>query len=151
MSKLQQFVESFPWLRNETTPFAQLGKDLAQCTIALISTGGLYVKGDRPFAIANREDVDESYRVIPRGTALEELAIGHEHYDKRHCSEDLNVIFPIERLERLADEGFIGRVAEANYSISGYIPRPDQLFETGRRIARSLEYEGVDAVILVPV
>lgn len=151
MSKLQQFVENFPWVRSKTTPFARLGKDLSQCTVALISTGGLYVKGDRPFAITNRDDVDESYRAIPREASLEELAIAHEHFDKRHCSEDLNVIFPVERLEQLVREGVIGRVADTNYSITGYIPRPEHLAESGKTIALGLKAESVDAVILVPV
>lgn len=151
MSKLQKFIESFPWVRNEATPFTRLERELAQCTVALISTGGLYVKGDRPFAIANRDDVDESYRRLPRGTALQDLAIAHEHFDKRHCSEDLNVILPIERLKQLELEGFIGQVAQTNYSISGYIPAPEHLFETGRQIAQSLIADGVDAVLMVPV
>lgn len=151
MSKLQQFVESFPWVRNASTPFARLDKELSTCTVALISTGGLYVKGDKPFAITNRDDVDESFRTIPLDTALQDLAIAHEHFDKRHCNEDLNVIFPIERLEQLVHEGFIGRVAETNYSISGYIPMPEHLAESGRQIALNLRAEGVDAVIMVPV
>ena len=151
MSKLQQFVESFPWVRNETTPFTRLKKELAQCTVALISTGGVYVKGDVPFAITNRDDVDESFRAIPREVALDQVAIAHEHFDKRHCSDDLNVIFPVERLEQLVQEGLIGKVAKTNYSITGYIPRPNHLAESGRQLAASLKAEGVDAVILVPV
>ena len=151
MSKLQEFVEKFPWVKNDNTPFAKLGKNLAQCTIALISTGGVYASIDTPFAIANRDDVDESYREIARSVPLDALRIAHEHFDKRHCHEDLNVIFPVERLLQLAQEGIIDAVAETNYSITGYVPHPQQLFESGRQIARRLQNEGVDAVIMVPV
>ena len=151
MSKLEQFILNFPWVRHETTPFCKLEKDLNACTVALVSTGGLYATGDTPFEIVTREDVDESYRSISSSTAIGDLRIAHEHFNKAHSTQDLNVIFPLERLQALVEEGLIGSVAQTNYSITGYIPEPKELFNTGKAMAQAMLAEGVDAVIMVPV
>ena len=71
MSNLDKFVEEFPWIVNETSPWAEFKLSLKQSKIALISTGGLYVKGDKPFKITDRKDVDESYREIPLATSAD--------------------------------------------------------------------------------
>ncbi len=63
----------------------------------------------------------------------------------------MNVVFPIERLRSLVAEGFIGRVAEKNYSISGYIPRPASLYQSGDEIAQRLADQDVSGALLVPV
>lgn len=151
MSKLEQFVLNFPWVKAEHIPFTQLGKPLSKCNVALVSTGGLYGPHDSPFAITNSTDVDESYREIPTDLPLSTLRVAHEHFNKTHAAADMNVIFPVERLQSLVEDGFIGQLAQTNYSISGYIPRPDQLFETGRAIAASMLAQGVDAALIVPV
>ena len=79
------------------------------------------------------------------------LRIAHEHFDKRYAEQDMNVVFPIERLRSLVAEGFIGRVAEENYSISGYIPRPASLYQSGDEIAQRLADQDVSGALLVPV
>lgn len=151
MSKLEQFISRFPWVRNEEVPFARLSKELSGCMVALVSTGGLYTMGDMPFAITTGDDVDESYRCIPASTDARHFCIAHEHFNKSYATEDINVIYPIERLKALVKEGFVAGVAETNYSITGYIPRPEKLFDTGKAIAQSMLAQGVDAALLVPV
>jgi len=151
MSKLEQFIKTFPWVHNENIPFTKLKKDLSACKIGLISTGGLYVKTDTPFAIVGRDDVDESYREIPLQTDIGHLRIAHEHFNKAFADKDINVIFPILRLMELVEEGFIGSLADINYSISGYIPKPERLYASGEAISDALVAQGVDVALLVPV
>jgi len=151
MAKLEQFIKSFAWVRNEEIPFARLDKALSSCKIALVSTGGVFSFTDSAFAIAGRDDVDESYREIPRDTAPQDLRVAHEHFNKSYCTEDINVIFPVQRLKVLAEQGCIGEVAATNYSITGYIPRPGRLFDSAKAIAQSMLEQGVDGALLVPV
>lgn len=151
MSKLEQFIAKFPWVRSEEMHFAKLGKDLKASKVALVSTGGLYAPGDEPFAIVESADVDESYREIPANVPLHDLKVAHEHYNRSYAAKDMNSVFPLERLRSLADEGFIGAVAETNYSITGYIPNPEKVFESGRHIAKSMQAQGVDVAVIVPV
>ncbi|MBS3939322.1 MAG: hypothetical protein KGZ50_12290 [Peptococcaceae bacterium] len=151
MSKLEQFIARFPWVRSNAIPFAKLTKDLADCKIALVSTGGVYAPSDMPFNIIGSADVDESHREISYAVPLQDLKIAHEHFNKAFSAQDMNVIYPIERLQTLVEEFYIGGVAEINYSISGYIPNPDKLFQTGKTIATSMLAQGVDIAVIVPV
>ena len=58
-------------------------------------------------------------------------------------------MFPIERLQELAEEGFIGEVAPMHYGFMGGGGDQDAFTnKTGPKIAELLNNEDVDAVIL---
>src|SRR5881296_3143818 len=54
---------TFPAQVNDTVPFVRPGKPLAGCRLAIVTTAGLHVRGDRPFTPG-----DQTYRVIPCDT-----------------------------------------------------------------------------------
>jgi D-proline reductase (dithiol) PrdB len=66
---------------------------------------------------------------------------------------DLNVVYPIDRLEELAAQGIIGSVAPRHISFAGN--QPDDVstirLDTGPSAAAQLRQDGVDVVILTPV
>ena len=63
--------------------------------------------------------------------------------------EDVNCIFPLDRMVELEQEGVIGGLASTNYSFMGYIQRPDLLStETAPQVAKRLKADGVQAVVL---
>lgn len=151
MPDFEAFVNTFPWVKNSDIPWAPMKKRLAKSIVGIVSTGGVYVDGDQPFAIANAQDVDETYREISAETSIGKLRLAHEHYDKSYARQDVNVVFPIDRMRSLEQDGSIGVVAPVNFSITGYIPCPQRLYATGQAIARRLQELRVDAVLLVPV
>ncbi len=63
-------------------PWTPIRKPLEKCRVCLITTGGLHLKGDRPFNMDD-PDGDPTYRVIPATAAKEELTITHNYYDHR--------------------------------------------------------------------
>ena len=126
-------------------PWANFVKPLAQSTVALVTTGGVYLQGQPPYS----EIGDASYRTIPRDTEPRDFHVWHAGYDNGPANRDINCIFPIDRFKELETEGVIGGLAETNYSFMGLIPEPTQLInETGPEVARRLKEEGVDAVFL---
>lgn len=149
--RIAAFVDRFPWVRATDVPWALPVSDLSRLTVATISTGGVYVAGDTPFAIRDRDDVDQSYREIPVDTPSEDLRLAHEHYNKDYAHQDINVVFPVGRLQQLANDGVIGGVAPVNFSITGFIPEPEGLYETGSQIAARLKDINADCAILTPV
>ncbi len=149
--KLAAFIQAFPWVHATRIPWAPPIEHLSRATAAVISTGGVYVDGDTPFAIVNRDDVDESYREIPVNTPAGDLRLAHEHYNKDYARKDINTIFPVQRLQQLAQDGMVAEVAPVGFSISGYIPQPSALYSTGRRIAERLAEIGADCALLTPV
>jgi D-proline reductase (dithiol) PrdB len=122
---------------------------LAKCRIAIVSTAGLHVRGDRPFGpSATATD----YRIIPGGTPAADLVMSHQsvNFDRTGFQEDHNVAFPLDRLNELKRDGVIGEVASFHYSFMG--AAPIRKIETkARELAGLLKQDKVDAVLLCPV
>ncbi len=126
-------------------PWTPLRRPLAQAKVALVSTSGVHLCSDKPFAL----ETDSSFRVIPRGASNDELCITHEHYDRRDAVRDPNLVFPLQRLRELEAEGIIGRVADKHYAF-GFTQDPLTLQGPGSQIGTLLARDGVDLVLLVP-
>lgn len=146
----ENWVPSFRYEKNESTPFTPFTKELSNSKGAIITTGGLYVKGQTPF-YDNFGLGDPSYREIPASTPLKDVSFSHEHYDQTNVRQDPNVLFPIERMKELSSEGSIGELADIHYSFMGYIPTPHPLKRvTAPEVAQKLLQQNVDFALLVP-
>lgn len=131
--------EERPW-----TP----GPNLAKSRVAIITTAGLHRRGDRPF-----EPKMGDYRVIPGDCTSGDLVMSHvsSNFDRTGFQEDLNVVFPIDRLRELAAAGSIGSVGDFHYSFMGGWTHPAWMRSGAGEIAGFLREDGVNAVLLVPV
>ena len=132
--------DSRPWVS---------GPPLARRRVAIITTSGLHRRGDRPFAPGAQAT---DYRIIPGTVEADELAMSHLsiNFDRTGFQQDLNVVFPIDRLNELAREGIIGSVADYHYAFMGAAPIR-QLEPKARSLAGLLKKDRVDAVLLTPV
>jgi len=130
----------------ETSPWVA-PPPLSRCRIALISTAGLYRRGDRPFVPR-----ETGYRIIPSDTPAGELVMGHisANFDRTGFQQDWNVVFPLDRLGELEEQNVIGALADYHYSFMGAVD-PALLEETARNLARIMKKGGVNAVFLTPV
>lgn len=139
----------YRWVENRgTPPFAPLGKALSECRVALVASGGIYMKGQ--VAFHHRDDT--SHRVIPRDVPFEELRVSHFAYDQTDARRDPNVVFPLQPLLDLERLGRIGEVAPRAYTFMGgiYSARRVQQ-ELAGPLADCLVRDQVDAAIMVPV
>lgn len=129
-------------------PFHPFEKSPEESVFALITTAGVHLKAQEIF---NVEAGDTSVRFIPVNANQEDLMISHTHFDRTDADEDINCVFPLIRLNELAEEGLIGGVAATHYGLMGYIPDPKLLIEeTIPTILKQLRMDGADAVILNP-
>lgn len=128
------------------TPFVP-GPPLRERRVAIVTTSGLHVRGDRPFAIGAAD-----YRVIPGDTVASDVLMSHAsvNYDRSGFQEDVNVVFPLERLHELAADGALGSVADFHYSFMG-AAAIRALEPKARELAALLKKDRVDAVVLSPV
>jgi D-proline reductase (dithiol) PrdB len=122
---------------------------LAKCRVAIITTAGIHRHGDVPFT---EGPAQADYRVIPGDTTAADITMSHNsiNYDRTGFQQDINVVFPIERLRELASDKTIGSVSDFHYSFMGALP-PKALEPRGRALAVLLKQDKVDAVILTPV
>lgn len=147
----QNWYPHFSWVTNDSAPWTNLSKPLAQATVALLSTCGAYrTDVQLPFDAWNNLG-DASFREIHVDTPADRLHIAHTHYDHEHAAADLNVTLPFRHFLQLAEAGTIARLHPWAYSFMGYLPEPHQLItETAPQVARRLANEGVDAAFLTP-
>ncbi|HET7480779.1 MAG TPA: glycine/sarcosine/betaine reductase selenoprotein B family protein [Rubrobacteraceae bacterium] len=128
-------------------PFVHPTKPLAESRVALVTTGGVHLP-EQP-----RFDIDDplgdcSYREIPVGA--EELTWTHAYY-RPDEGADLDAVFPLWTLRRLAAEGVVGRPNHRHFSFMGAIHDAGPLIEeTAPEVARKLVEDQVDAALLTP-
>ena len=134
----------------EGIPWSPVAVPLNQAKFALITTGGFYVEGQEPYETDGPEGLgDWTWRAIPKDVPRDELRLAHLHYDLSGPRQDINCVFPLDRMVELEQEGVIGSLASTNYSFMGYIQRPDLLSaETAPQVAKRLKADGVQAVVL---
>lgn len=122
-----------------------LTKPLNQCKVGFATAGGIHQKEQEPFKTAG----DSTFRIIPSTTPSSELMVTHGGFDNSDINKDVNAMLPIDRLNELAAEGFIGSVAENLVGFMGGGGNVDVfLNKTGKEIAAIFEDEGADIVLL---
>lgn len=125
--------------------WAPVEKELKDMTIALASAAGIHLIKDERFNLAG----DTTFRVIPGDAKAEDLMVSHGGYDNSDVNRDINSMFPIERMQELAAEGYIKAVAPVNFGFMGGGGNIKVFTEeTGPAIAKQLNEEGVDAVLM---
>ena len=128
------------------TPFAP-GPPLRERRVAIVTTSGVHPRSDRPFELGAAD-----YRIIPGDTPAAELIMSHSsvNFDRSGFQEDVNVVFPIDRLRELKSEGVIGSISDFHYSFMGAAPIR-ALEPKAKELAALLTKDRVDAVLLTPV
>ncbi len=114
--------------------------------VALVSSAGLRLRGDQAFSEGSAD-----YRSIPVEDAAD---VVQDHvstsHDRAGFQEDINVVFPLQRLLEVAGDGTIGSVAKTHYSFMGATD-PLAMESAARHLAGAMKAEGVNTVILAPV
>ncbi len=114
---------------------------------ALVSSAALIHRGDKPFDFGSGE-----YRAVPDAWDGADILMSHVsiNHDRNGYRRDLNVIYPIDRLRELAEEGVIGGVADTHFTVMGSTD-PAAMVASADGIAAALHADRVNAVVLTPV
>jgi hypothetical protein len=142
----------YRWAHYAEVPFQPLGKPLARCRVALITTAAPYQqdKGDQgPGAPYNA--AAKFYAVYSCDSADDhDLRISHLAIDRVHTTaEDSNTWFPLPQLRRCAAAGRIGEVARHFHGMpTNRSHRATLEKDCPELLARCREDE-VDAAVLV--
>jgi D-proline reductase (dithiol) PrdB len=136
-------------LSRKCVPFTPFDRMLEKSTIAIVTAGGVHLKDQEPFNIAD-ELGDLGYRVIPPDALASQLMVTHHHYDHTDADTDINVVFPIDVLRDLQAEGFIEGLAKKHVGYMGYTMQLKAMYEgTAPQIANEIDKGSrADAVVL---
>ena len=136
IGQFQSQHPDYSFVTNEDIPWTDLKVDLFEARVALVTTVGVHVKDQKPFSISPeevarelsqfnfREKGDPSLRLIPASVDVSELWIAHPYLDVSGVEEDINVVFPLERLQELVEENLIGEIATQHISFMGLRAQP---------------------------
>ncbi len=133
--------------RNEFIPWTPWNGRPNHCKVALVTTAGTYLKKGlhQPFQVG-----DSSFREFPSVAQNDDIELGPAEYEQVYGREDLNVLFPLERLSDLAAGGYIGAIAPFAYSFCG---SPSDLTSLLANFAPSVAYRmkrmGADVALVV--
>lgn len=137
--------------KDHFVPQALLRKPLSESRVTLISSCGVHLKSDPPLDVCHPLG-DFRFRRVPSTATHEDLIIHQLKYPHDDADLDVNVIFPIERLQELVGDGTLGELAPNFFSFIGYNMDPER-FEatTAQNIAQAVvEEERADVALLAP-
>jgi D-proline reductase (dithiol) PrdB len=139
-------------IRKESfVPQARLRKPLGASRLTLVSSCGVHLKPDPPLDVCHPFG-DFRFRRVPSGAKHHELIIHQLKYPHDDADLDINVIFPIERLQELCEEGCVGRLTPNFFSFIGYNMDPEKFERTvAEGIAEAVvQEERADCALLAP-
>ena len=140
-------VSSMPVPEFEAPAFTP-APPLEEAVVAIVTTAGLQRPGEDAWGAG-----DQSFRLFDREER--NLITSHlsPNFDRAGFVADMNVVYPIDRLEELAAEGVIKAVAPRHVSFMG--AQMDMMstirMDTGPAAAKALKEDGVNVVLLTPI
>jgi len=149
--RMTEIVKRYPFVVSDDIPWTPYRGRPSEQTFALVTSGGLFLKDSQPAFDDVSIHGDPSFRVIPKSVSQKDIGIAHAHYDHSLAEQDIDIIFPIHRLNELAEEKIIGKVADSNYSFSYVNDVATLVTETIPEYISRIKADGVDVVLLMPV
>src|SRR5262252_845578 len=112
---MREMVAGLPVPEFDDTPFVQ-PPALQDATVAIVTSAGLLRLGEEPW-----QEGDSGFRVFGRDERNLIVAHRSTNFDRSGIAADLNVAYPIDRLEEMQAEGVIGAIASRHLSFTGPI------------------------------
>ena len=128
-------------------PAFVIPKPLSEAKVAIVTSASLHHEDDDDFAPS-----DTGYRVLEKDRR--DIVVGHwsPNFDASGVSADLNVVFPIDRLQELENQGVIGSVSNVHIAVAGnQFDLSGIRLDGGPATAALLNKHEVDVVLLTPV
>jgi D-proline reductase (dithiol) PrdB len=146
-AQVRRGVSDLPPFEFGPTPVTP-APDLRAARVAIVTTAGL-----RPDGLGTWT---EGQGFVTLASSRRDLTLAHisPNFDRAGVAADLNVVYPIDRLDELARAGVIGSVASSHIAFMG--AQVDHTLatmrlDTGPAAAKLLRDDGVDVVVLTPV
>jgi hypothetical protein len=143
----------YEWAHYDDAPFQPLGKPLAACRVAIVTTAAPFQPGkgnQGPGAPYNA--AAKFYSVYSGDAAAEhDLRISHVAIDRQHTTaEDPGTYFPLAELRRAAARGRIGAVAPRFHGIPTNRSHRVTIEIDCPEVVTRAKADGVDAALLLP-
>lgn len=130
----------------ETTAFTT-PPALSSATVALVTTASLHHPDQEDFA-----PNDTGYRILDGNRRDYHMGHWSPNFDTSGFAYDMNTVLPLDRLDELAEQGIIGKVASQHLAYAGNQFDLSALrLDSGPAGARWMKQQEVDIAIFTPV
>ena len=141
--RAQGYESDYVWAHFPTTPFIQPSKPLQESRVVAITTS----MPDTELGRSNRSVYSNPIKPQPQSMYTEELS-----WDKKAThTNDVASFLPLEQLETLATEGFIGSVSPRFHCLPTEFSQKNTLEKDAPEILTRCQADKVDLAILVPL
>lgn len=140
----------YQWSVYEDAPLTPLKKPLSQCTVSMLTSGGVSKKDMPGFDPKARNDF--RLDAIEPTADPRQFVINDSYYNHEDADRDINCIFAFERLREMVERGEIGAVSRRLWSgFMGRIYKRNEVIERAApAFAQMLKDDGVDVLVAVP-
>ena len=143
--------QPYEWAERPDPPaWVPLTKPLEESRILLLGSGGAYKRGQVAFHWKD----DTGIRLIPSDQPATDVRVTHFAYDLEPARSDPNIVFPLDRLNELVQEGFIKSLTPQSLAFMGGIysvrRTEEELIPALIKEIEVMEIE-IDLALLVPV
>lgn len=136
--------------KDDTVPLARLDKPLSEARLIFVSSAGVETRGSLPFDVVHPVG-DFTFRRVPSTSQPADLEIHQLKYPTSGANRDLNVIYPIKRLQELVTEEIVGSLTPNFLSFIGYNMAPDRFEGTlAVDLADGVVAESAEVALLAP-
>ncbi|MCP3934741.1 MAG: hypothetical protein GY708_05140 [Actinomycetia bacterium] len=146
----RQGFPPYRWTVNEDAPLTPPTKPLSESRVTLLTSGGVSRKCDAAW----NPDARNSFRLdeISADNAAAAFQVHDSYYDVTAARDDINCVFPIERIHEAAGDGTIGSVAPRLWSgfMGRIYKRTELMEEVTPAWVEQLRRDDVDLAVLVP-
>ncbi len=141
---------AYEWTLNETAPIIRPGKPISESRVTMLTSGGIShctMPGFNPDA-RNDHRLD----AVDPHVASSDFQINDSYYNHNDADQDINCVFPIDRLKEMAEAGVIGSIAPRFWSgFMGRIYNRTKLIEESvPAFIEKLREDAVDILVAVP-
>jgi D-proline reductase (dithiol) PrdB len=137
--------------------WAPFEKRLAESSVALLTSAGIYLKRSQSSFDLEHEQThpdwgDPTWRAIPASAAAADIGVAHLHINDEDLLADPEIALPMHLLGQLASERIIGAPAAEHIAVMGFQDRrlTDWQQKTAPELVAHLRGQGADGLILAP-
>ncbi len=145
----QEFVTEYPMPEFDHVAPNPAIKDMSKAKIALVTSGGIVVKGNPDHIESSSASKFGKYDISGvMDLTAETHETAHGGYDPVYANEDADRVLPVDVLRDMEKEGKIGELHRYYYATVGNGTSVANARKFAQKISEELRADGVDAVIL---
>ena len=134
---------------DRVAPAAPLTKPLSECTIAIVTSGGVVPQGNPDHIESSNARRWGKYSIAGMDHAdKKDFMTVHGGYDRAFITEDPDLCIPVDVLRQMEKEGKIGKLVDFFCTTTGTGTATNSAKRFGEEIVPVLKEANVDAVIL---